>query len=171
MTDQTPFSQAELLRRIEAGWKELQAYLDGLSEAQLTTPTDAAGWTPKDHVMHMAVWEDGIRALLNKESRIEAMGLDRKTWDSHDYDKMNDMIFRRYQNKSWAEVKRALEDVHRRLMETVQHLSTEDLERPYHHYDPDFATNDHAVWGYVVGNTFEHYAEHIPWMDVMIKQA
>lgn len=52
----------ELLIRIEQGWNEFQAYIQTLSAAQLAGPTDAAGWTAKDHIMHLAVWEDGIDA-------------------------------------------------------------------------------------------------------------
>jgi hypothetical protein len=50
--------KAELLERIEAGFQEINQYLDSLTETQLTQPTDAAGWTAKDHVIHMAIWED-----------------------------------------------------------------------------------------------------------------
>lgn len=168
MTDTTEVTTAEMLRRMDNGWNDLQAYIKTLSEAQLTGPTDAAGWTVKDHVMHLAVWEDGIYALLERTSRREQMGIDAETWERHDYDQINAIIQRRYADKSWAQVSKALQDVHERLVARIGSMSDADLLRSYRHYAPDSA-EERPVWGWIVGNTFGHYAEHLPWMDAIVK--
>ncbi len=79
-------SKVELLAAIEQGWNGLNAYVDSLTPEQLTTPTDAAGWTAKDHLAHLAVWEDTINALLDKKPRAPHVGIDQALWDSQEFD-------------------------------------------------------------------------------------
>ena len=67
----------ELVSRMQKGWDDFQAYLKTLTLEQVTQPTDAAGWTVKDHIIHLATWEDGVYALLEKQPRHEQMGLDK----------------------------------------------------------------------------------------------
>ena len=68
MADNPDVSTAELLSRTKLGWDSLQAYIKSLTPEQLTVPTDPAGWTVKDHLIHLAVWEDGIVAVLPVEA-------------------------------------------------------------------------------------------------------
>jgi len=50
--------KAELITRINQGWDDFTTYLKTIEPEYFTIPTDAAGWTAKDHVMHLAVWEN-----------------------------------------------------------------------------------------------------------------
>lgn len=163
MSTHPPLPKSELLARIQQGWDDFQSFISTLSETQLTTPTDAAGWTAKDHIMHLAIWEDGVHALLNKQSRLDRMGVDADTWDSGDYDQVNAIIQQRHKDKPLAEVMQAFRDAHQRLVETVQSLSEEDLLRPYHYYQPG-SPIDSPVIDRIIGNTYEHFTEHKPWI-------
>ncbi|HMQ29448.1 MAG TPA: maleylpyruvate isomerase N-terminal domain-containing protein [Chloroflexaceae bacterium] len=49
--------------------------LDGLDVGQLDEPADVAGWTVRDHLVRLAVWAEGIAALLRRDDRWAAMGL------------------------------------------------------------------------------------------------
>jgi hypothetical protein len=153
----------ELVNRMERGWDDFQAYLRTLTTEQLTGPKDAAGWTIKDHIIHLAVWEDGIYALLMQQPRHEQMGLDKVLWDSHDVDAINADIQQRNKDKPLEEVMQTFEDVHKRLVAKIQSMANKDLLRPYKHYDAD-STAEKPVFGWIVGNTYEHYAEHKPWI-------
>jgi uncharacterized protein (TIGR03083 family) len=168
MSDTDAMSKAELLTRLQNGWNELNAYLKTLTEAQLTTPADAAGWTIKDHVIHLAIWEDGINALLQHRSRREAMGIDAQTWNSRSVDKMNAIIQQRHKDMPLSQVMDTLRDVHQRLVQQLQVLPEEDLKRPYRDFQPE-STSDKPVIGWIMGNTYEHYAEHLPWMAAIIE--
>jgi uncharacterized protein (TIGR03083 family) len=168
MDDENNLTKAELLARIVAGWETFQAYVKTLTEQQLITPTDAAGWTAKDHIAHLVVWEDSINALLNKQSRPGQMGIDPDTWAGRDFDKINAIIQRRERDKPLAEVMQWFEAVHTRLMAKLQTLAEEDLHRPYNYYQPD-STVDRPAVGWIVGDTYAHYAEHQPWIDAIVK--
>lgn len=159
---------AEMLQRVQAAWEDIQQYLASLSEEQLTQPTDAAGWTAKDHMMHMAVWEDGVQALLSKQNRFARMGLTESDWENGDADSINAIIQKQHQAKTLTEVRQAWAAIHQRLVETVSQLSDDELNLPYDHYDPSWEDKS-PVWGRIVGNTFEHYAEHKPWIAAIVE--
>jgi hypothetical protein len=157
----------ELVSRMQKGWEDFQAYLKTLTPEQMTTPADAAGWTVKDHVIHLATWEDGVYALLEKQPRYEQMGVDKETWDGHDTDAINAVIQKQKHDMPLDEVLKKFEDVHKRLIEKVQSMSSKDLLRPYSYYQAD-STAQKPVFGWIVGNTYEHYAEHKPWIAAIV---
>jgi hypothetical protein len=158
---------SELVSRMQNGWDDFQAYLKTLTPEQMTGPRDAAGWTVKDHVIHLATWEDGVYALLEKQPRHEQMGLDQALWDSHEIDAINADIQQRNKDKSLDDVLKTFESVHQRLVEKIQSLSNKDLLRPYRYYQAD-STVEKPVFGWIVGNTYEHYAEHKPWIVAIV---
>lgn len=166
MTDYPPVTIQNLLHKLNEGWENLNTFIDSLSQEQLTIPTDEAGWTVKDHLMHLAVWEDGIEAALNKQPRYERMGLDEATWNSEGYDKKNGVIQQQHQHKSLAEVRQAFQAIHQRMVATLQKMDEADLFRPYSDFQADSQTS-HPIWGYLAGNTFGHYEEHLPWMQAI----
>src|SRR6185369_7507904 len=122
-----PMSKAELLEKIDKGWNDFNAFLMTLTPPQVTIHRDAAGWRGLDHVIHLADWENGMLALLNKQDRAAGMGVDQ------------------------------------RFVDKIQSLSDEDLQRPYKYYQPD-SDREAPVIKWVQMNTYNHYAEHTPWI-------
>jgi uncharacterized protein (TIGR03083 family) len=159
----------ELLARIQAGWDDLNTFISGLTDEQLTGPTDAAGWTVKDHLAHLADWETSADALLQRQPRWGLMGLTQAAWDSGEIDHINDVMQKRSRELSLAEVRQRLAATHAALTARVAALDDADLMRPYKHFE-DGSDNDEPVLGYIVGNSFGHYAEHIPWMRAIVEQ-
>src|SRR6185369_5983399 len=105
-------SKTVLLTQMQDGWNSFQAFLKPLTVEQLTQPTDDAGWTAKDHIIHLAAWENGIVAVLEGQSRCEAMGVDEATWRGGDVDKINAAIQQRYKDMSLEDVAETLSNVH-----------------------------------------------------------
>ena len=167
MVDETKLSKAELLANIERGWNDLQSYLAALSYEQVTIPTDPAGWTAKDHLAHLAVWEDNINALLEKTPSWEYMGVDRDLWESWDWDKQNAVIQQRYKDISLRDLQNMFFGIHERLIEKIKSLSDADLQRPYKDYQPD-STTDQPIIHSMLGDTYEHYAEHKDYINVIV---
>ena len=75
-----PIPKAELLAALQTGWGDFFVYLSQFSDQQMIQPTDAGGWTAKDHVVHLAMWENGLNALLQRISRHEYMGIPYEAW-------------------------------------------------------------------------------------------
>ncbi len=170
MSDANSQSKTELLAKMQDGWSHFQAYLKTLTDKQLTTPVDDVGWTVKDHLVHLAAWEDGIAALLKKQSRRERMKVDPEAWNSGDFDKINAVIQSRYKDKSLADVLKMFEDAHRRMVEAVQQLSDQDLRRSYRAFDQN-STSENPVVGSIIGNSYGHYEEHRPWIEAIVARS
>ena len=168
MANEKVMSKTELLTKLQDGWRDFSAYLKTLTEAQMTTPRDAVGWTIKDHLVHIAIWEDGISSLLNGQSRNDAMGIDEATANSEGFDTINEVGRQQHKDKPLAEVLSWLQAAHERMMAQVQLLTDEDLKRPYRHWDKD-STQESPILGSIIGNSYEHYVEHQAWMDAIAK--
>lgn len=163
-----PQTKAELLERVQAGWDDLQARLAQLTETQKATPNPQDGWAIKDHLSHLATWEMGIAALLQHEPRYTAMGLDeaRVFQGVAGYDEMNETIFHQHQEKTLAEAAQFLQTAHEALLAALNELDDTDLQRGYSSYQPHEPGKDSStpIMAWIIGNTYEHYEEHWPWI-------
>ncbi len=156
-------SKDQLLAAMKYGWGDLNTFLSQYSDQQLTQPTDPAGWSVKDHLAHLARWEDGIWALLNSQPRNAQMGVPDEVWAQDDVDAINAVMRELDKDMTLEQVRQHFSDVHARLIARIEALSDADLQRPYEHYRPGSGI-DKPVIGWISGNTHEHYAEHKPWM-------
>ncbi len=156
--------KAELLEKMQAGWGMLQDYLATLTPEQMSTPTDAAGWTVKDHLIHLAVWQDGVYAMLQGQDRVAAMDVPQAVWDTRDFDQINAVIQQRHQNDSLDEVLRTLDTVQARFYAKIQSLDEADIYRA----NPASPAGTLMI-EYIKGDSYEHYAAHVPWMETIAR--
>jgi hypothetical protein len=159
------FSKAELLRRIEARWGKLQDLLAALVPADWERPL-GDGWPVKVHVAHLADWEASLLGLLGKGSRADAMGIPEELWSRHDVDATNQFMADRALALPAWECRDRLEETHARVVEVLEGMTEAELLQPYAHYQPGEVPGSTApVVGWVVGNTFGHFDEHIGWLE------
>ncbi|MFN8458868.1 MAG: maleylpyruvate isomerase N-terminal domain-containing protein [Anaerolineae bacterium] len=145
---------------------ELDDFLAPLSEAQLSGPSDAMGWTLKDHIAHLADWQAGMTALLKKKDRWAAMDLAGPPV-GHNQAAYDVALHARHIGKSAKQVLSYLRRTQKRFDEAISALSDADLRRPYAWYDPSGdPVKPVEVW--LDHNTWEHYAEHIAWMKQIL---
>jgi len=169
-----PEDKADALERIERARAALDQTIAALSEAQLVAPGPHEGWSVKDHLAHLATWEAGLAALLRKQHRYAAMGVDdvdEETALSSDADALNAIIYARTKNRSLADVRGALRDAQQLLLEALAALSEDDLRKTYSHYQPDEPGEDSGepILGWIAGNSYDHYAEHQRWIEELIQ--
>ena len=160
-----PRTKPELLGLIDERWKVLQDLLHDLNGRQLEQPL-GDGWSTKVHLAHLALWERSLMGLLRKEDRGVAMGIPSELWAGHDTDAINNFVAERSKAQPLDEVIGNSTQTHHELMTLLKSLSQEDLELPYSHYQPDdLPHNPNPVGGWVHGNTWDHYNEHIGWLE------
>ncbi|MCA1727828.1 MAG: ClbS/DfsB family four-helix bundle protein [Actinobacteria bacterium] len=150
----------ELTRRVDEGWADLEAAFEGLDEDALTTPRDPGGWTIRDHLAHIAAWERIVTYRLRgrADEVHEAVGLTREESDALDQDGLNAHIQETSREQPMGKVLIDLREAHREFQQALEEVSEEALSRPWLPDEPDRG----ALAENVVGNTFEHYEEHLP---------
>lgn len=164
-------NKVELVEKIETSRAELETVIGRLSETQLTQVTDN-GWAAKDHLAHLAAWEAGIAALLQKQVRHEAMNVDAETFWHKGEEAINEMIYERNRERPLAEILNFFHESHQQLMAALAELSDEDLQRTYSHYQPTAPGDDSGapIIGWVIGNTFGHYELHRPFLAQLVSK-
>src|SRR5712692_9145314 len=172
MSTQGPTNKSELQQHLHQSWAELQQALDSFSDEQLTTLKDQVGWTIKDHLAHLIPWEQGIVAMLKRQPRYEAMGLDSEMIRTQSEDELNQLMRSRYEPRSLSDVRDSMRRTHEALLATIDALSDADLLKTYSYYQPQEPGEDsgQAILRWVVGNSSGHYREHLPWIQAIAAQ-
>jgi hypothetical protein len=161
------YTKQELRTRMNNGLEQFLAVIESFSEDQMLVPTDSVGWNVRDHLIHLAVWADGIAALLRREHRWTAMGLDMEEPedDEPDYDMLNALIIKQHRHLSPAQARDWLMAAHRRVLDAMEALQESELSLPYEQFvSPYTGTWGHPIAEYILGNTEDHYNEHTPWI-------
>lgn len=160
-----PTNKDDLVARINQRWDALTALVAPLTDEELERPL-GDGWSVKVHLAHVSGWETSLAALLRKQDRAAAMGVPPEMWERHDTDTINEMLARRAEARPAEDVRSAFTATHADLVTLLDSFTTEDLGKPYSHYQPhDPTPNAQPVAGWVHGNTWDHYNEHIGWIE------
>ena len=155
---------------IDKGWRELNALVDSLGPAGLTV-TGSDGWAVKDHLVHIAAWEHSLLALLDGRHRLSAMCVPEAEEET---DAINAAVWSLHRGKTPEQALAYFRETHALLMELLTRMSDADLKLPYNHYQPTQPrdpADDRPVVDWVAGNTYEHYAEHIGWINQIIESS
>ena len=151
--------------RIEASWTELVRLVNQVEEGGGLGRAGADGWTVKDHLAHIATWEHSLLALVEGHDREKALGLPEGV---EGIDNVNEAIRKRHETDTPDEVLGYFRDSHVRLLAALGKLGDADLQKPYSHYQPSDPDEKRPVAEWVAGDTYEHYAEHIRWINQLL---
>ena len=168
-TDETPppATVAELLRDIDTAWNALNGAIAQLTDDQMSGPADAAGWTVKDHLAHLAAWENSVLVILrDRRPQHEGLGVNKAIWDAEDIDATNEAVRRDNADAPLDEVLIRLETVHAQLVQTIREITDAELRLPVDHWVS--GGGDFPVVHKITGNTSEHYPEHREWMLAIV---
>lgn len=158
---------AEFLKKYDAARERLTDFVYDLAEAQLSQTRDEAGWAVKDHLIHLALWQNSMTALLQGKRRFSAMGLSDAEGRSTDYDTTNDIIFKRFRHLTSGEAMEMFDRADTEFLEVFETLTDADLIKPYNQFDTAWPERAEAFTNVLEGNTFGHFDEHLPWMQAI----
>lgn len=149
---------------VEKAWRELSALIDSLGTDGLERKGDGQ-WAVKDHLAHIAVWDLSLLALLDGADMRKAMGV---SATAADVDAINEEVWLAHRHDTAAQALAFSRDSHEKLMRRLGAMSDADLRRSYNHYqpnDPRDPNDDRPVVEWVAGDTYDHYAEHMRYIQ------
>lgn len=160
--------KADLLERINRSYAALEAVINPLDDGQLSR-RGPQGWSIKDHLAHLAVWELGIAWLLQGRPRYAAMDVEGAIDQYTTMDDINELIYHRNLNLTADEAREKLRKTHQEMLEALEGLSDQDLFQPYLAFLPqgDEGPQEPVLY-WINGNTFEHFDEHRGYINKII---
>lgn len=167
-----PRTSAEIVVQMETQKRLLDDILENLSDAAKNAAGTLTDWAVKDHLSHLAVWMNGIIALVKQQSRWQAMGLNAEWYfaTKPHFDDMNAIIYIQHKHLNFDDARAMLNTSHNVYVAMLNHLSEEDLQKPYSHYQPHEVRDDGdtPIVRWIVGDSYEHYEEHLAWIQERI---
>ena len=149
-------NKPRLIESMTNGRRKFEDTLSLLDEDHMTIPSLEGGWSVKDVLAHIAVWEGRMVRWLEDVMRgeIPQMLPSGKTWE--DLDQINEEIYLENRDKPLEEVLAEFHQFLPKALEIVENVSEEDLINPGR-----FAWREgKPLWFIVAANTFWHYDEH-----------
>lgn len=162
-----PLDKAALMERIEQSWTALDQDICQMSEEQLSRPGTDGGWSVKDHLVHLTVWEQKQLAVVEGRPAHEGLGVDAASYAANDVDTLNTLIYQRHKEQHAADVVARFHQTHGQLIAALRRLSAADLARPEM---PGLDGGSNSLMDGVMGNTYEHYDEHRAWIAELVSQ-
>src|SRR5579863_1117715 len=169
-----------LLELMNTGYSEFATLIAPLSATQLTTPGVDHQWSIKDILVHLAFWQHHLLTYLQAAIQNEVPEkMTRETIDAvrrqypgaeaalaesepqpaptDDFSDMNDYIYLRNKSRQLDDVQTDFHTSYAQVVATVRSMDDALL------FEPGRLswTDGNPLYGWVVGNTFGHYEEHI----------
>ena len=161
-------NRENLLIEVQTSWNNLHVYLQSLNDMQRTQVTDAAGWTVKDHVIHIAAWEKAALAMLEGKSKREVLDISPEIWEQDD-DPINAVLQKRFETMHWDNVMQTLQENHTHMMDKIDTMTEDDLQLPHSHYQSK-SKQDTPIIKWIHWDTAHHYDEHLTWIKAIVEQ-
>jgi hypothetical protein len=140
-----------LLDEIRAGYSAFEAILAPLSTEQMTTPEVNGEWSIKDNIAHLNAWHGRLLNMLRATK--EGVDLPDPTPGLAE-EEINEMFYQQNKDRPFAEVQAEFHSTYQQVLQSVQALSNEELNKPLSWRE------GRPIWPWIAGNTYEHYQEH-----------
>jgi hypothetical protein len=163
--DTLPSSKAELMDRIYRARRFLEKVINPLTPEELSAPGPQEGWAIKDHLAHIAAWEQYmLKHYIQGIAPHQAMGVDEATMQAADETAINDILYNRNKLRPVDEVLAEFKRSYHEVLSIIGGMTFADLMKVRFPDDPE----KRPVLTWVVGNTYGHYAEHTPWIKQLL---
>ena len=126
-------NQGQLLTRLEKAWREFLESHTRLSDLQMMKPGVTGNWSVRDILVHVTTWEK--EALKHLPTILKGGKPERYSVTHGGINAFNWIMAERKKGLTLAEVRRELEDTHRRLIRFIESVPEEQFrtETPFRH--------------------------------------
>ena len=142
-------NKPELLAALQRDWAALEALVASIDEQQLLAPELDDGWSVKDVLAHIAVWEARCASWLEAVAR----GVTPERPEVQNVDAANARDYAAAKDTPLATVLAQSRAAHAAMVQSVAALSEADLG--------DDSRFGWPAWQMASSNSDEHYREHI----------
>ncbi|RMG81047.1 MAG: ClbS/DfsB family four-helix bundle protein [Chloroflexi bacterium] len=171
MSEQRVTTKADLIAHIERDWALTNEWLNSLSEAQWTTIKNPDGWTIKDHVAHLAVWERCVIGIFHGQPYHITLNIPELVFLSGNFDAMNAIIYQAHKDAPLEQVRAHFQATHNEVMQLLVPLTDADMHKTYSDYIPSKPGHHIPIIDIIYACTAHHYREHLGWMQEMLSTA
>ncbi len=149
-------TKEKLLQEIRNERMRLEKTLEEVPEQQMVIPGVMDGWTVKDFLAHITVWEQRMITWLEQTLRDEVPDMlpPGLTWD--DLDQWNEETYQEHRQRELEEVLLDFKSSYAQALGAVEKISEEDLIDPERYPWRE----GRPLWIMVAANTSWHYKEH-----------
>jgi hypothetical protein len=146
----------ELLEKLQAENARLEETLSQMAEEQMTAPELRDGWSVKDTLAHLAIWNRRGTVWLAVAARGETPQIPAPgaTWS--DMDRMNEESYGENLHKPFREVLAEYRDAFRQLVAQLQALTDDVWQKEYRLHDDPQATSVPTIAGW----RYRHLVAH-----------
>jgi len=153
---------------IEVDWAVMEASLADLNEQQLTQICDDNGWSIKDHLAHIAHWEEVLLMMFLGIPFEETMRIPYGKYPV--FEDVNEDMRRQWADFSSTAILSRLRRVHQQLMGKLSPLSVDDLQAPVKQFFSNMwipENEDRKMEEFIQAHTDSHYRDHAAWINQM----
>lgn len=141
-----PLRIRETLQRLDGGWQAFMHAATSFPAERMDEHLSEDGWTRKQMLAHITAWHD-----LTLERVMHLLETGKKSDLTEPEDLINARVARQAAGRTAGEVLKDMDVSFRKLRRLVARLTDEQL-----------VLHDSWAAHVIAGNTYEHYAEHIP---------
>lgn len=145
-------SKQAFLSLMRSRYAPFDDFLQHLEKGLLTTPGVNDDWSVKDHIAHLAFWEKQTLITLQYIREHGEEPVD--PFEGLSEDESNERIYQESKDRSLQEVWNTFHTASTALVTYVETLTEEQINRPL------TSKRSHALWAWVIGQTFGHYIDH-----------
>ena len=159
-------TKAELLDHIRRDRAALEGVIASLSDAELMAAGPDGGWSPRDHLAHVAAWERMIVAHLTDRSAHTYACMTPEQYVNASLDDLNARLHELHADDPLSDAMREFAEAHLAIVAYLEALPESRLADLY--WGDDAAQR--TVLEKVSGDTYLHYQEHAEWVTELLAE-
>jgi hypothetical protein len=165
-----PQSKNELLSRIHQSFSIMIDMVATLDPGQWLESMEGDDWRIKDIVAHVIAWEDVlIRFHIRAEPFDQVIGMEGAQYWVISDNEINEHFYQRARDWPVEKVLELAEETHDTLIQILEELPDDRLREPPPHSKGE-PQSQSLLLNYVVGNTYDHYEEHLATIQKIVSQ-